>query len=397
VREAFPRKLDDVTNDWLSVVLGARVTGYRTEILEGSNLSDTYRLHAITYGGDRRGPPSVFLKVAHHAKEIRDIAVAGNLYTKEVTFLTELAARVPLRTPEVYGCFTDGSPTTEFFVIVMEDLTTHSKVFDQVDDPPDEAFARRIADEAASLHAAFWESDVTRLPWVGREDGRYLPPLHSVSSGVRHAWPVFRDLWRQMYGVDFLAPDDAPLEELAALLCGPTSQGIHERIYDILSSRPKTLLHGDLRADNIFRTYPAANTTVANTTLTYIDFQLVHAGPPGPELTEMWVHSLEPEVRRRDTDMLRQYRETLVSLNPDAAAYTYDMLLEDYALAACFWWTLIITFGVQPLQEFHKPEEARQKRLWEQMAHRHNTALRDLDCLSRIKELAAGLPDDPPA
>ena len=171
--------MDDVTNDWLSAVLGARVTGYQTENLEGSNLADTCRLHTITYA-NRPGPPSVVLKTAHHATKIRESAVAGNLYTKEVKFLTELAARVPLRTPEVYGCFTDGSPTSEFFVIVMEDLTTHSKVFDQVDDPPDEAFARRIADEAASLHAAFWESDVTRLPWVGREDGGYLPCGHCL-------------------------------------------------------------------------------------------------------------------------------------------------------------------------------------------------------------------------
>ena len=393
--EVFPRKLADVTNDWLSGVLGARVTGFRTGVFEGSNLSEVCRLHTITYGGDRRGPSSVIVKFAHHAKPIREIAAAGNLYTKEVKFFAELAVRVPITTPMVYGCFTDGSPTSEFFVIVMEDITTHSKVFDQIDDPPDEAFARRIADEAASLHAAFWESDVTRLPWVGREDGRYLPPLYFVSAEVRQSWPAFRALWRQMYGVDFLAADDAPLEELAALLCGPQSLGIHDRIYNILSSRPKTLLHGDLRADNIFRADPTANTPVADATLTYIDFQLVHAGPPGPEFTEAWVHSLEPDVRRRDKEMLRQYHETLVSLNPDAAAYTYDMLLEDYALAACFWWTLLITFGVQTLQEFHKPEEARQKRLWEKMLYRHNIALRDLDCLARIKELAAGLLDDP--
>lgn len=334
------------------------------------------------------------LKIAHHAKDIREFAMSGNAYTKEVRFLTVLAGRVPIKTPEIYGCFTDGSPGSEFFIIVMEDLTAHSAVFDQIEDPPGEAFSRRIAGEAARMHAAFWNSDVTRLPWVGSSDGRYVPPLHFLSEQVRSEWPRFRDSWRQVFGVDFLASENAPLEDLAALLCGPKSLGIHARMYDVLSSRPKTLLHGDLRADNIFRTRASSHTRVDNATLTYVDFQLVHAGPPGPEFAEAWAHSLEPDVRRRDTDMLRQYHETLVSLNPDAAAYTYDMLFEDYALAMCFWWTTLITLGVETLKEFDRPEGARGKRLWDTGLSRMNTALRDLDCLTRIQDLAAGLSDD---
>ena len=30
--------------------------------------------------------------------------------------------------------------------------------------------------------------------------------------------------------------------------------------------------------------------------LTFIDWQLLHAGPPGPESTQAWQYSLEPEV-----------------------------------------------------------------------------------------------------
>jgi len=390
----FPVTLEEITCEWLSGVLGAPVTGFETTFLEGAHLSNAYRLHAIAYGHDHPGPPSVVIKVAHHIKEIRDFAMAGRAYLKEVTFFSELADRLPLRTPILYGCFADATPTAERFIIVMEDLARHSKVFDQVDDPPDEASARQIARDIARLHAYGWESDLTRLPWVGQPDGRYLPPLHFLSGAANASSPAFFGLWNQMYGRDFFEPGEAALEELTHLLCGPRSAGIHRRIYDSLSSRPKTLLHGDLRADNIFRTLAPQGTAHSEARLSYIDFQLVHAGPPGPDLTQAWVHSLEPAVRRQEQHMLREYHDTLVGINPAAASYTFDMLLEDYTLTTCLWWTIAITLGSQTLRGFDRPEGARQKRLWERAGYRMKSALSDLDCLSRIRALAADLPDD---
>lgn len=390
---SFPRSIDEVTPEWLSSTLGRRVTAYQTDQLEGSNLAVCYRLRDIEYAGGETGPASLIVKVAHPASPIREIAMAGGFYTREVRFFIDLSAKTPLATPQVFGCFSDERPACEYFIIVMEDLAVHSKVYDQVDDPPDEVAARRVATELAQLHASFWGSEVTRLSWLSRPDGRYLPPVHFLCDQVVSAWPVLRREWRNVYGDDFVGDHANALEPLAALLCGPKSRGIHRRIYDVLSSRPQTLLHGDARADNIFRTIAMKGDGTPER-LTYIDFQLMHAGPPGPDFTEAWIHSLEPEVRRRDRDMLRHYHDIRVGLKPESAAYTYDMLLEDYALAACFWWTLIITFAVEALKECARPEGARQKRLWAQMARRHNTALCDLDCLARIRDLASGLPDD---
>ena len=87
------------------------------------------------------------------------------------------------------------------------------------------------------------------------------------------------------------------------------------------------------------------------------------------------MHSLEPEDRRKDKDILKQYHDTLIALNPAAAPYTYDMLLEDYTLSYCFWWTAIITLGVGTLPLFDKPEGARMQQLWGEglipFGHRH--------------------------
>jgi cytolysin (calcineurin-like family phosphatase) len=136
---------------------------------------------------------------------------------------------------------------------------------------------------------------------------------------------------------------------------------------------------------------------VEDSTITFIDWQVIHAGPPGPELTQAWMHSLEPEVRRKDKDMLRQYHSRLVELNPAAAAYTYDMLIEDYSLSFCFWSTAIIALGVGTLPIFDQPEGARMKELWARGAVRTKAAMRELGCLSRIKAIAATVPEDVPA
>lgn len=395
--EAFPRTMSEMTPAWLSQVLGATVTDYQTTFLEGGVLADAFKLHTITYTGDAgQAPASVVVKMANQVKERRDFALLGNAYSKELRFFMLLAQDMPITIPKVYGCFTDGSPNDEYFLLIMEDLTTHSKVFDQVDDPPNEAFARRIALEAAKLHAQFWESATLQLPWIGRPDKRYVFSLDSLSQLSHTAWPGFRALYHQMYGEDIFAQQALqPVAELTALLCGPKCRGIHDRIYAILSARPRTLLHGDMRADNVFRTNPALGRSAADSTLTFIDWQVLHAGPPGVEFTQAWMHSLEPEVRRHDTDMLAQYHKTLVALNPAAANYTYAMLLEDYTLGYCFWWTAIITLGLGTLPLFDKPEGQRMKHLWGKGLSRAMIAMGELDCLSHIQRLAADLPDDP--
>jgi hypothetical protein len=222
--------------------------------------------------------------------------------------------------------------------------------------------------------------------------------LDAMSKMGNTTWPPFRELYQHTYGRDIFDREaDKPVEELTALLCGPKCVGIHEKIYDILSSRPKTLLHGDMRADNVFRTDPALGKSLADSTITFIDWQIIHAGPPGPELAQAWMHSLEPEERRQDKDILKQYHDRLVQLNPAAAAYTYDMLLEDYTLSFCFWWTAIITIGVGTLSSFDRPESVRMKRLWEKGLFRSKTAMGDLDCLSHVRRLAAAIPDNAPA
>ena len=382
----FPRDEGSITDDFVSAALGVRVAVVDVTVLEGGQLSDTYRVGLRPMDEAVGAPTSIVVKLPSKSDERRNLAVATQAYVKEVSFYRELASEVPIGSPKIYDC----RMLDDDFVIVMEDLCAHSMVFDQVNDPPDELFSRKIAMEAARLHAAYWESPATNLPWVGQPGRRYVFALDALSRAAPASLDRFFELWQQMYGEDLL--DGEPeIAELTALLCGPHCDDILDRIYDTFSSRPRTLLHGDIRADNVFRRLPSSGGRGEVAELTFVDWQIVHAGPPGPEFTQAWMHSLEVDVRRKDLEILASYHERLVELQPAAAAYTYPMLIEDYTLAYCFWWTTLITLGAGNLPNFDQPEGQRNKQLWGKAMPRAFTAMKELNCLALVNEIAADL------
>src|SRR3954447_3563969 len=272
----------------------------------------------------------------------------------------------------------------------MEDLTEHSKVFDQVADPPDGPFARKLALDCARLHAKYWDSDTVRAPWLAGDASRYVFVGDALSRQGAALWPAFREQYERVYGHGFFATGDfAAVESMIDRLCGPTSTALYERMIDILSSRPRTLVHGDMRADNVFRTDPALGRSVEDSVLTFVDWQAMHAGPAGMEFGQAWFSSLEPEVRRNDLAYLAEYHASLVALNPAAASYTYDMLLEDYRIGCCIWLMLLISLATGAFPNYHLPEQARAKALWERAFHRIRYAMLELECPALIARLDA--------
>ncbi len=392
--EKFPRRVDEVSTEWLSEALGGPVTGFEVTQLEGGLFADTFRLHSITYAGEVGDlPPSVVIKMAHQNADQRAMALGNNAYLKELRFFEDLAPDVPLRSPRLYASASDGSPQAEFFILVMEDLSVHSKVFNQVDDTPSAEFALKQALDLAEFHAKYWESSEVALPWLGQADGRYRFVLDSLARQAAGEWESIRAAWKQMCRRDlFDGPEDQALEELTALLCGPQCEAIINAISDVLSSRPQTVLHGDLRVDNLFRTDPALGKSVDESSLTYIDWQLIHAGPPGTDFAVAWMGSLEPEVRRLDLEMLRQYHARLVELEPAAAAYTYEMLVEDYAFSCCVYWVVVLGAVPTIAGSLAESGDERTRELFHNAGIRSKAALRELDCAERIQRICAGLP-----
>jgi hypothetical protein len=385
----IPRSIDEVDATWLSDILGSEVTSYNIKFLEGGVLADAFKVHDLTYkDASSVAPTSLVLKLANGIAERREFAVMTRAYIKEVRFFERLKDQVPLRTPDLYYIADDGKENVEFFVIAMEDLQRHSLVFDQVEDPPNEAFTRKINLEAAKFHAQYWESDVLKEDWLALPDGRYTFPLDEAARTCPEHIDNYLTLWSEMFGEHPYEgfPDIA---ELTGLLTGPKAAGLVDHMNGLLNARPHTLTHGDMRADNIFRTDPARGLSVDDSDLTYIDWQIIQPGPVGPEFSQAWQHSLPPEQRSKDMDFLKQYHDRLVQLQPAAAAYSYDMLIEDYRIGFLLWWMSLITLGVANLPGFATPEGARNKKLWGTGMFKMKHALVDHDCLDLVKKYTA--------
>ncbi|MCZ6503109.1 MAG: hypothetical protein O6945_11400 [Gammaproteobacteria bacterium] len=62
---AFPRNIDELSNEWLSESFGAEVTGYEISFLEGGVLSDAFKIHNIQYSAEADAPSSAVIKLAN--------------------------------------------------------------------------------------------------------------------------------------------------------------------------------------------------------------------------------------------------------------------------------------------------------------------------------------------
>jgi len=383
--DKYPHTIKEVTKEWLSVHLEGAVTHFDVEPLVLGAFSEAFRLHNLGYDnpGDQL-PSSVVLKLPHSDRAQREVALASGVYLKEVRFYADLAADAPVSCPKIFAVQEDGIDRVESFAILMEDLGQHSAVFDQLDDLPDEAYTRRIASEAAALHARYWDSDILAEPWLTSPEGKYTFPLDAAARNCAQNFALYSDVWNRIYGTSFWHGDDTgEFEKLTRIATGPLCGTVVDRITDILDSRPKTLIHGDLRPDNIFRT---VGSTPNEAQITFIDWQLVCASPPGPELGWAWF-SLPTDLRRRDLKMLQSYHETLTGLAPTAAGYTLDHLIEDYRLSLVLWHMALITIGAAMLSHAETTADQRTIDLWRQGVPRFRTSLTDHGCLDMVQQL----------
>ncbi len=196
---AIPKSISEVTNAWLSDILGEEVTGFEVTFLEGGVLSDAFNIHNIEYTDNSQLPQSVVLKITNAKQDQRAVALSNRAYMREVRFFKELVDEVPLRTPIIYSVLDDGSDDCEFCSIIMADLGTHSDVFDQVNNPPDEAYLRKINLEVAEFHAKFWASNSLKLDWLRHSGDRYEFTLHEAALSCADNIEIFVFLWGKSF------------------------------------------------------------------------------------------------------------------------------------------------------------------------------------------------------
>jgi hypothetical protein len=268
-----------VTAAWLTATLGpgradrgspdGAVTGVEIQPFgEGMGLLSALHRVSMTWS-DGGGPASVVLKRPALGARSRAVAAGLGMYRNEALFYRHLGPAAAL----AVGCrHLSYDEASDDFLLLLDDMAGEATV-DQVAGCTAEDAAVVVA-ALADHHGTFWdEAGLDGQAWLRPlDDPGFVAPLRAA---YRDAWPTMRARFGAELPAEALEAGDRLADEmpdLAARLAAP----------------PRTLAHGDVRADNMFFT-PAG--------VRLCDWQLVDRSRGLRDLGYFLSQSLPPEVR----------------------------------------------------------------------------------------------------
>jgi hypothetical protein len=269
-------------------------------------LTNLHRLHLAYASGAADGPATLVAKLPSAIPEVLQMARTWDLYRREVLFYRDIAPTVGLRVPK--GYVTEFDPETHHFALVMEDVSPAAGG-DQVAGLPLE-HTRLALDALAALHANWWDRPELKPletaiqpfgegPWVG------------TGAHVAAAWPAFKP---------FLSARASPALVRIAERIG---SAIEPMMRDIARA-PRTLCHGDFRADNLM--FAQGEDGPALVTL---DWQVAQQARGAVDVSQLLSISVTTELRRaHEGALLRGYFDKLLA--GGVQGYAYDEFFHDY-------------------------------------------------------------------
>lgn len=345
---SIPASLEDLTPDWLTRALhhdasSPRVRSARVEqIGEGEGfLGVIARIH-LDYDGDPgTAPRSVIVKLPTRVAENRRLGELLGLYWREIFFYRELAAEVPVRTPIAHHtAFTDDPMRVRQNAVV--------RVMDKLPGWLVDALmkrARGIVAESPHRYALLIE-DLGALRIGDQLRGHALDDCAHVLAAAARLHARFtgdRALARRGWLAD---PDAAPrirhrmyLESREGLLAryGEALGREGRRWIEFIDRHgvaiakragrdaPPTLVHGDLRLDNVF--FDDAGSVPAEVVLA--DWQLVGRGAGAHDVAYLLSGALDADISAAvERELLEHYHGALVAAG--LGGYTLNALVRDY-------------------------------------------------------------------
>ncbi|WP_082698676.1 phosphotransferase [Mycobacterium sp. GA-2829] len=308
----IPSGIDDLTPQWLTEVLRAdhalpatvTVTALRAErIAEDSGFSSLlYRVHLSGDGV----PPTLIAKFAAVSEARGAMELLGG-YRREVAYYRDVAGHAPMDSPHVYAAAI--APDSADFVLLLEDL----QGWDNADHLAGLTLAqtRTCLAALAGLHA--WS--VTDAEPVS------LQAFPSIDT------PIARDLLVPAFAAGW----DIYREHTEARV--PTAVARYaERFTDhaptaltALGER-SMLLHGDIRADNLF---------FDGDRLKVVDFQFASRGCGAADVAYLVSQGLPTAVRSgHDEALVRDYLDHLT--RGGVTDYAFDEAWRHYRVAVAY-------------------------------------------------------------
>ncbi len=299
---SYPVTPEAVTAQWLAERLGREVTDLVvTPFGEGSGIIGQVTRARFT---SRGAADSVIIKFPSAAPENRGVAMHYNMYGREVDFYRDYASAIPVRVPKAWAV--EFEPASHDFVLVLEDLQGF-RLGDQVEGAS-LADARVAVAAIAQMHAATWRVD---LP--GLRSHNHPSQVDGMIAGFELGWPVVLDKFAAL------------VPAVAADIGGALPKHV-ARLLREMSSGPQSLVHADMRLDNMFFALETeASNLDAATPIALIDWQSVCSSCGEQDLAYFLTQSLPPEMLRAEgAGLIELYYATLCAAG-----------VSNYSLADC--------------------------------------------------------------
>ncbi|GAB84902.1 phosphotransferase [Gordonia rubripertincta] len=284
---------------------GTRLTGAVLTPVGSGAMADTFKVR-LAWDAPGADPAGLILK--RPAVDSAAAATAASLgaYEREARFYSELAPRTRVRAPRLFGVIDHagaGTPDT----VLLEDLTERHRPGDQLREVPIDELDR-ARHQLALLQAPFWEDAATaELPWLHRRLG---VPIPGILERMQRSW----------HSVTDTIAADLPADERECIdrFVGSAAEWAQ------LNPGPQTLVHHDLRADNLL---------FGEGEIVLIDWQTIGWGSAMFDFAYLVGTSLEVGTRRaHEAELLRRHVADLQELGVD---WTESDAQDIYRWAAC--------------------------------------------------------------
>jgi hypothetical protein len=354
---AIPHTVCDIGVEWLRASVRpehaaafSNLTSVRAERL-GEGIATSTDIHRLVLGyapGAIPGPATLVVKQPSSSPDVREVARGWSTYRREVLFYRDIASTVALRIPKAYVAEFD--PQTNWFVLVMEDLS-HATDGDQVAGLSLDQ-TRLALDEIVGLHASWWNRpELVALEAAIQPFGEGL----WVGTGARHgaAWPAFEPFVAARASRDLCRVG----ERLACAI---------EPMMTDMARTPRTLCHGDYRADNLMFARQDGRAGLIT-----VDWQAPLQARGAFDVGMLMSMSITVELRRaHEAALLRRYHDKLTAAG--VQDYGYDEFLHDYRRGLLMGFTYVVQAG--PAADMAHP---RTEALFDSAVRRLDAALQD--------------------
>jgi Ecdysteroid kinase-like family len=353
----IPRSAEEITPKWFEEIVFrdldlpsvSRIT--KTNVGDGRGfLSQTFKVELDYASANVDGAPkSVVVKMQPTSGLYQAKANELHAFLREVSFYRDIAPKAPIRLPKIYFAETAAGAGA----IVMEDLGFLSGG-DQIQGL-EHSQAIATAREIGKIHAAYWNSsDLDLFDWAPKRD-------HYNSDHYAETWPDFAKTYGTKIGAE-------------ALSIGARAAKHIDWLEEKIASRPISIIHGDLRADNLL-----FNRGDTGDEVVILDWQLVAKNMATIDIARLLGGS-EPVLERRGHQMEIAHAWYGSLMEAGITDYSRKEAEDDFRLGILH----CLQIPVNLFARGHKTDTGRRRELIEVIISRFFAAALELDAGSLL-------------